>query len=118
MFFNVMQDEEEWLDGKDAEDLLLGLDHAAEDFVAIRPADYESVHVRLQKEKELLFVPSRRTGTFSLGLPAQIRHPHFPLDEIELVCKVKVNMLVTQSCPTLCNPMDDNPPGSSVCGIF
>ena len=66
MFFHVMQDEEEWLDGKDAEDLLLGLDHTAEDFVAVRPADYESVHVRLQKEKELLFIPSRRTGTFSL----------------------------------------------------
>ena len=25
---------------------------------------------------------------------------------------------VTQSCPTLCNPMDCNPPGSSVYGIF
>ena len=26
--------------------------------------------------------------------------------------------LVTQSCPTLCNPMDCSPPGSSVHGIF
>ena len=25
---------------------------------------------------------------------------------------------VTQSCPTLCNPMDCNPPGSSIHGIF
>ena len=25
---------------------------------------------------------------------------------------------VTQSCPTLCNPMDCSPPGSSVHGIF
>ena len=25
---------------------------------------------------------------------------------------------VTQSCPTLCNPMDYSPPGSSVHGIF
>ena len=25
---------------------------------------------------------------------------------------------VSQLCPTLCNPMDCNPPGSSVCGIF
>ena len=24
--------------------------------------------------------------------------------------------LVTRSCPTLCNPMDCSPPGSSVCG--
>ena len=27
-------------------------------------------------------------------------------------------MLVTQSCPTLCDPMDCNPPGSSVHGII
>ena len=26
--------------------------------------------------------------------------------------------LVTKSCETLCGPMDYNPPGSSVCGIF
>ena len=27
-------------------------------------------------------------------------------------------MLVTQSCPTLCNPVDCSPPGSSVHGIL
>ena len=26
--------------------------------------------------------------------------------------------LIAQSCPTLCNPMDRSPPGSSVHGIF
>ena len=26
--------------------------------------------------------------------------------------------LITQSCPTLCDPMDYSPPGSSVHGIF
>ena len=31
---------------------------------------------------------------------------------------VGVCMLVTQSCPTLCNPMVCSPPGSSVHGIF
>ena len=31
-----------------------------------------------------------------------------------LVC---VKYLVTQSCPTLCDPMDYSPPGSSVHGI-
>ena len=30
----------------------------------------------------------------------------------------KVKMLVAQSCPTLCNPMDYSPPGSSVHGIL
>ena len=29
-----------------------------------------------------------------------------------------MKMLVTQSCPTLCNPMDFSPPGSSVHGIL
>ena len=30
----------------------------------------------------------------------------------------KILMLVTQSCPTLCNPMDCSPSGSSVHGIL
>ena len=29
-----------------------------------------------------------------------------------------VGLGVTQSCPTLCDPMDCNPPGSSIHGIF
>ena len=32
--------------------------------------------------------------------------------------KVKVKVLVTQSCPTLCDSTDCSPPGSSVQGIF
>ena len=32
--------------------------------------------------------------------------------------KVKVKVLVTQSCPTLCDPMDYSPPSSSVHGIL
>ena len=32
--------------------------------------------------------------------------------------KVKSESEVTQSCPTLSDPMDCNPPGSSVHGIF
>ena len=35
----------------------------------------------------------------------------------EAVC-VCVCVCVTQSCPTLCDPMDYNPPGSSVHGIL
>ena len=31
---------------------------------------------------------------------------------------MKVNVLVTQSCPTLCDPMNCSPPGSSVHGIL
>ena len=29
-------------------------------------------------------------------------------------CESEVRVLVTQSCPTLCDPMDCSPPGSSV----
>jgi len=32
--------------------------------------------------------------------------------------KVKSESEVAQSCPTLCDPMDCSPPGSSVHGIF
>ena len=32
--------------------------------------------------------------------------------------KVKSKSEVVQSCPTLCDPMDCSPPGSSVHGIF
>ena len=31
---------------------------------------------------------------------------------------IKVKVLVTQLCPILCDPMDCNPPGSSVHGIL
>ena len=27
-------------------------------------------------------------------------------------------MPAAKSCPTLCNPTDGSPPGSSICGIF
>ena len=39
---------------------------------------------------------------------------HFLLQRV----KVKSESEVAQSCPTLCNPMDCSPPGSSVHGIF
>ena len=32
--------------------------------------------------------------------------------------KVKVKVSVAQSCPTLCNPVDCTPPGSSVHGVL
>jgi len=35
-----------------------------------------------------------------------------------LIKKVFGGVLVTQSCPTLCDPMDCSPPGSSVHGIL
>ncbi|XP_058402745.1 coiled-coil and C2 domain-containing protein 2A isoform X2 [Diceros bicornis minor] len=76
----VNKTDEEELDGKDAMDFLLGLDRGAEDTVAVRPADYESVHVRLQMEKELLFIPSRRTVPMYKKLPENAQ-PRFLEDE-------------------------------------
>ncbi|XP_063561285.1 coiled-coil and C2 domain-containing protein 2A isoform X12 [Gorilla gorilla gorilla] len=74
------QDEEELLNGDDAEDLLLGLDHVADDFVAVRPADYESIHDRLQIEREMLFIPSRQTVPTYKKLPENVQ-PRFLEDE-------------------------------------
>ncbi|XP_045038678.2 coiled-coil and C2 domain-containing protein 2A isoform X4 [Desmodus rotundus] len=73
-------DEEELLRGKDAEEFLLGLDPAAEDLVAVRAADYDSARVRLQKEKELLFTPSRLTVPTYKKLPENVQ-PRFLEDE-------------------------------------
>ena len=51
----------------------------------------------------------------------------FPVQHVSSVCflggpslppLLKVKVLVAQSCPTLCDPMDCNPPGSSVHGIL
>ena len=39
-----------------------------------------------------------------------------PMASANLLLKVKV--LVAQSCPTPCDPMDWNPPGFSAHGIF
>ena len=35
-----------------------------------------------------------------------------------LFCSTELKMLVTQSCPVLCDPMDCSPPGSSVHGVL
>ncbi|XP_012668328.1 coiled-coil and C2 domain-containing protein 2A [Otolemur garnettii] len=73
-------DEEELVQGQEAEDFLLGLDHRAADFLAVRPADYESAQVRLQREQEMLFVPSRRTVPTYKKLPENVQ-PRFLEDE-------------------------------------
>ena len=47
-------------------------------------------------------------------LPVRIAHHRFWLRSESLIC---CRCLVAQSCPTLCNPTDSSPPGSSVHGI-
>ena len=39
-------------------------------------------------------------------------------ERVILVPQVKVKVLVAQSCPTLCNPVDGSPPGFPVPGIL
>lgn len=73
-------EEEELLNGKDAEDFLLGLDPTAHDFVAVRAAEYKSARIQLQKEKEILFTPSRLTVPTYKKLPENIQ-PRFLEDE-------------------------------------
>ncbi|OBS73625.1 hypothetical protein A6R68_15837, partial [Neotoma lepida] len=73
-------EEEELLNGKDAEDFLLGLDPTGHDFVSVRAAEYQSAHVRLQKEKEILFTPSRLTVPTYKKLPENVQ-PRFLEDE-------------------------------------
>ncbi|ERE90701.1 coiled-coil and C2 domain-containing protein 2A isoform 1 [Cricetulus griseus] len=73
-------EEEELLNGKDAEDFLLGLASTAHDFVSVRAAEYESVHIRLEKEKEILFTPSRLTVPTYKKLPENVQ-PRFLEDE-------------------------------------
>ncbi|XP_041492349.1 coiled-coil and C2 domain-containing protein 2A isoform X2 [Microtus oregoni] len=74
-------EEEELLNGKDAEDFLLGLDPTAHDFVSVRAAEYESAHVRLQKENEILFTPSRLAVPTYKKLPENVLQPRFLEDE-------------------------------------
>ncbi|XP_068931042.1 coiled-coil and C2 domain-containing protein 2A [Petaurus breviceps papuanus] len=55
-------DEEELINKKEANDFLLDLDQTIHDFLELRAAEYESIHVIKQKEKEILFRPSSLTG--------------------------------------------------------
>ena len=44
--------------------------------------------------------------------------PEYPLRAKSLLTLVLRRVILAKSCPTLCNPMDCSPPGSSVHGIF
>ena len=59
---------------------------------------------------------SKFAGILSAALP-QHHHSGFEIPTSKYLLMIMHCMLVTQSCPTLCDPMDCSLPGSSVHGI-
>ena len=69
-----------------------------------------------------------KTRVFSLGELSRgvFMERSFFLVDLGRICKIRqatfwkkeVKVLVTQSCPILCNPMNCSPPGSPVHGDF
>ena len=58
----------------------------------------------------------RDLGGLSSSLRTSVLSDEGPTFMTSFNLKVKVS--VAQSCPTLCDPTDCSPPGSSVCGIL
>uniref|UniRef100_A0A4X2JQR3 Coiled-coil and C2 domain containing 2A n=1 Tax=Vombatus ursinus TaxID=29139 RepID=A0A4X2JQR3_VOMUR len=73
-------DEEELINEKEADDFLLDLDQTAHDFLAIKAAEYESIHAVKQKEKEILFRPSSHTVPIYKKIPENMQ-PRYLEDE-------------------------------------
>ena len=78
--------------------------------------------MKVESESEVVSDSSRPHGL----QPTRLLHPwHFPGNSTGVGChcllrcmKVKSESEVAQSCPTLSDPMDCSPPGSSIRGIF
>ena len=60
----------------------------------------------------------RQTLTDVRHLPFSPPSTKIPFRTLRRVARRLKEVLVTQSCPTLCDPMDCSPPGSSVHGIL
>ena len=65
-----------------------------------------------------LYVVGSCPGGGSQHLEQNYMHHGVKLHKFWYCWKVKLVVLVTQSCLTLCDPMDCSPPGSSVHGIL
>ncbi|KAH0616299.1 hypothetical protein JD844_027316 [Phrynosoma platyrhinos] len=73
-------DEEEHLVGDKDDDDLFILEQTALDFLVVRPAEYESYSERVQKEKEMFFIPSMLRVPASLKVPENMQ-PRYLEDE-------------------------------------
>ena len=82
---------------------------------------------RSWKPLQAFFIPPRKLWPFSGGfqrncwftfprIESGFESPGIIRDGSAVCVLIKKKVLVTQSCPTLCNPMDCSPPGSSVHG--
>ena len=65
----------------------------------------------------ILHTYSTVSGTLTLIQSAHLIHVSPVLHVLICLCVFRMNVFA-QSCPTLCDPMDCSPPGSSVYGIF
>ncbi|XP_033015930.1 coiled-coil and C2 domain-containing protein 2A [Lacerta agilis] len=76
---NEMDEEEHLVHEKEDDDLFL-IEHTAPDFLVTRPAEYESYSARVQKEREILFIPSMLRVPASLKVPENMQ-PRYLEDE-------------------------------------
>ncbi|XP_062838246.1 coiled-coil and C2 domain-containing protein 2A isoform X3 [Anolis carolinensis] len=74
-----MDEEERLVGDKDDDDLSL-LEQTALDFLVFRPAEYESYSARVQKEREIFFIPSMLKVPTSLKVPENMQ-PRYVEDE-------------------------------------
>ena len=94
--------------------------------VVLQAPDTGESMVQMKPEVILLknFLLLEKDWSFVLFRPSTdwLRSMH--IVEVNLLCStvtalnISVKVLVALSCPTLCDPMDCSPPGSSVCRIF
>ncbi|XP_077156995.1 coiled-coil and C2 domain-containing protein 2A isoform X2 [Paroedura picta] len=72
-------EEDRLVHDKEDDDVFL-LEQAAADFLVVRPAEYESYSGRVQRERDLLFIPSKLKVPASLKVPENMQ-PRYLEDE-------------------------------------
>ncbi|XP_044274286.1 coiled-coil and C2 domain-containing protein 2A isoform X2 [Varanus komodoensis] len=76
---NEMDEEEHLVHDKEDDDIFI-LEQTALDFLVVRPAEYESYSGRVQKEREILFIPSMLRVPASVKVPEN-KQPRYLEDE-------------------------------------
>ena len=87
--------------------------------LSVYPSFYVPIHVSIHPSSVFIHAficPSINPISASILHPST--HPSIFCLSVYLSIQPSVRVSVAQSCPTLCNPMDGSPPGSSVQGIL